>query len=239
MLTRHQRDLIAERKDEKNKDGRTEWKAGDYALRQYLKNQLDSMADLLDVFDVLPDKQIKKVITPKQLVDIFKVLEKLLELHPPLEVKPDEKGNLRVVRYFHINMASRLKGLNKAMTGSEVSYLATDDEAEFWREFRYVALYLFKNIMEDLQQTPKSYTRKEFNNLIKPIIENRKDVKIAPGGWTVGNAKDDYRDVDPLIDAERKVLSMKSKKLIKEAHASIEHNGEHPQADSPKTQRPK
>jgi hypothetical protein len=239
MLTKHQRDLIAERKGAKNKNGRAEWKTGDYALRQYLKNQLDSMGDLLDVFDVLPDKQIKKVITPKQLADILKVLEKLLELHPPIEVKPDEEGNLRVVRYFHINMASRLRGLNNAVTGSEVSYLATEDEAEFWKEFRYIALYIFKNIMDDLQHAPKNLTRKEFNNLIKPIIENRKEVRIAPGGWTVGDAKDDYRDVDPLIDAERKVLSMKSKKLIKEAHASIEHNGEHPQADSPKAERPK
>lgn len=46
------------------------------------------------------------------------------------------------------------------------------------------------------------------------------------GGWTVGDPKTDFQDVDPLVDAERKVLSMKSKKLIKEKKASIKYIGE-------------
>jgi hypothetical protein len=216
MLTKNQNDLIAERKGGKDKEGRGEWKTGDYALRQALKTRLDSMADILEIFDVLPDKQIKNVITPKQMVCLLRVLEKLLELFPPVEVRPDEEGKMRAVRYFHVKMASRLRGLDNAVTGAEVSYPATEDETEFWKEFRYIALYLFGYILETLQRNPKTYTRKEFNNIIKPLIENRKDVKITSGGWAVGDPKDDFREVDPLIDAERRVLSKKSKKLIRD-----------------------
>jgi hypothetical protein len=216
MLTKNQGDLIAERKGGKDKELRGEWKTGDYALRQALKNRLDSLADIIEIIDVLPDKQIKNIITSNQMADLLKVLEKLLELHPPIVVKSDEDDNLRAVQYFNINMGSRLRGLNDAVTGAEVSYLATEDEAEFWWRFRYIALHVFKHIMEDLDYDHRSYTQKEFNNLIRPIIEKREDVKVTPGGWAVGDPKEDIRDVDPLIDAKRRVLSTKTKKMIKE-----------------------
>ena len=58
MLTKNQGDLIAERKGGKDKELRGEWKTGDYALRQALKNRLDSLADIIEIIDVLPDKQI-------------------------------------------------------------------------------------------------------------------------------------------------------------------------------------
>ncbi len=216
MLTKHQKDLVAERKSGKDKDGRAEWKTGDYALRQVLKTRLDSMGDLLEIFDVLPDKQIKNVITPKQMADLLKVLGKLLELFPPIKIKPNEDGNMYAVRYFHVEMASRLRGLDNAVTGAQVSYPATEYETEFWKEFRYMALYVLKHVMESIEHDPKTYTRREFNNIIKPLIERRKDVKVTSGGWVVGDPKDDIRDVDPLIDAEKTVVSMKSKKMMRE-----------------------
>jgi hypothetical protein len=216
MLTENQRKLIAERKGGKDKEGRGEWKTGDYALRQALKSRLDSIEDILEILDVLPDKQIQNIITPKQMINFLKVLEKLLALCPPIEVKTDENGNMRAVRYFQVDMASRLRGLNNAVTGAHVSYPATEDETEFWDEFRYMYLFVFKNIMEYIEHDPKAYTRKEFNNIMKPLIESRKDVKVTSGEWVIGDPKEDVRDVDPLIDAERKVLSMKSKKLMRD-----------------------
>lgn len=214
MLTSNQRKLIAERNGGKKKEGRIEWKTGDYALRQVVKTRLDSMADLVEIFDVLPDKQIKNVISPKQMASMLKVLEKLLEISPPFEVILDEESNPRVVRYFHVDMASRLRGLDNAVTGAQVTYTATDDELDYWKEFRYVAFFSVKQILEKIKHDSKRYTRKEFNDLIRPIIKNRKDVKVTSGGWTIGDARDNYQEVDPLIDAERKVLSTKSKKLL-------------------------
>lgn len=216
MFTENQGNLIAERKGGKYRESRGEWKTGDYALRQALKTRLDSITDILEIIDVLPDRQIKSVITSKQMADLLEVLEKLLEIHPPIEVKPDENDNMRAVRYFHVEMASRLRGLDNAVTGAQVSYPATEDETEYWREFRYISSHVFKEIMECLEHDPKTYTRKEFNNILKPLIESRKDVRVTSGGWAVGDPKEDVRDVDPLIDAERKVVSMKSKKLMRD-----------------------
>ena len=226
MLTKHQIRLIDERKGGKNSEGRAGWKAGDYALRQHLKKQLDSMSDLLEIFEVLPDKQLGSTVTLNQISDVLKVIEKLMDIHPPVavtRVSPEDTG--RATQHFTINMGSHIRGLDNAVTGAEVSYLANDDEKEFWNEF-YNVRRLFNDIWENLAHGPKKYTRKEFNDLMKKIIVNRKDVKISPEGWTVGTPKEDLREkkVDPGTDAKRKVVSLTHKKMLKEKAAQ---NKEH------------
>ena len=191
MLTKHQMRLIDERKGGKNSERRAVWKAGDYALRQHLKKQLDSMSDLLEIFEVLPEKQLGNTVTLNQISDVLKVIEKLMDIHPPVavtRVSPEDTG--RATQHFTINMGSRIRGLDNAVTGAEVSYLANDDEKEFWNEF-YNVRRLFNEIWENLAHGPKKYTRKEFNDLMKKVIDNRKNVKISPEGWTVGTPKED------------------------------------------------
>ena len=217
MLTEHQMRLIDERKGGKNSEGRAGWKTGDYLLRQHLKKQLDSMSDLLEIFDVLPDKQLESAVTLNQISDVLKVIEKLMDIHPPVavtRVSPEDPG--RATQHFTINMGSRIRGLDNAVTGAEVSYLANEEEKVFWNEF-YNVRRLFNDIWENLAHGPKKYTHKEFNNLMKRIIDNRKDVKISPEGWTVGipNEELSEKKVDPGTDAKRKVVSLTHKKMLK------------------------
>ena len=220
MLTKNQCNLIAERKGGKDKDLRGGWKAGDYALRQALKNRLDSMKDVSEIFDVLPDKQIKNVLTVDQMIDILRVVKKLLDLCPPVQTtRTPEDGLFRVNRRFTVDMGSRIRGLDNALVGTEVTYLANEDERLYWSEF-HDALHSFTDIVDKIAYDPKRYTQKEFNNLIKPIIENREDVHIESGNWYIGDPKENFREVNPMIDAERNVLSMKSKKMVREKNGS-------------------
>jgi len=220
MLTKNQCDLIAERKGGKDKDRRGEWKAGDYALRQALKNRLDSMKDVLEIFDVLPDKQIKNALTVNQMIDILRVVKKLLDLCPPVQTtRTPGDGLFRVNRRFTIDMGSRIRGLDNALTGAGVTYLANEDERLYWSEF-HDAHHSFNDIVDKIAYDPKRYTQKEFNNLITPIIENREDVHIESGNWCIGDPKENFREVNPMIDAERNVLFMKSKKMIREKNGS-------------------
>jgi hypothetical protein len=216
MLTENQKSLIEERKGHKNSKRQARWKAGDYALRQHLKKQLDSMSEILEIFEVLPDKQLKSTIDLKQISDTLKVIDKLLEICPPHQVtRTPEDGLWRVSRRFTINMGARVRGLNNALTGADVSYLANGDEKEYWNEM-FTARHSINTAWDNVAHDPKRYTHKEFNDLIKPIIETRKDVKITPGEWTVGDPKEDFAEVDCLTDAQRKVVSLHHKKMLKE-----------------------
>ena len=215
MLIKTQKGLIAERKGGKNKE-RGDWKTGDYALRQLLKNRLESISDILEIIDVLPDKQMKKVVTPEQIAAVLKVLKKLLDILPPEETRrtPGD-GRFRAHLPFRVDMGSKLRCLDNAVVGAEITYLATEGEREYWSEF-HDTMHTFNEIIEKMTQYPTELSQKEFNDLVKQLTKSREDVQVKSANWLVGDPKEGIDEADPLSDAERKVLTLGSKKALRE-----------------------
>jgi hypothetical protein len=187
MLTKHQRALIEERKGGKKRKVRGDWKTGDYALRKYLKDQLDSITELLEIIDVLPEKQIKKTINPKQIINILKVLEKMLVLNPPGSIEKDMNENDRAIRHYRINAGSKFKGLDNAIVFADVLYEASEEEAQLSRELTFLRDFFLHKIFKGLNNDHIRCNLKEFYSQLDQIIEKRKKVIVVPRGDMTGD----------------------------------------------------
>ena len=111
MLAKAQRDMLDARKsnfNEAKKDLYKDQKYVDFTLRQYVKRQLDSLADVLEVIDALPPDQISKIIEPAQQTNLLKLIEKVFTLRYPVVVKYDKDNQeFRSVRNYKIGFGDK------------------------------------------------------------------------------------------------------------------------------------
>jgi hypothetical protein len=224
MLTPVQREMLDARKsnfETATKERYKDRKYVDYTLRQYIEKQFDSLSDLLDVLGTLPEDQVKSVLTPKRMTDLLKVVEKSLEIQPPVAIKAVGEEAPLAVRTYQINFGSDLTGLDNAPSRVVVTCPATTEEVEYWGMFRSAAYYLYDNIIENILQYPPKYTSKQFNREILPAlnkIANKQGAfcTVHPVDNVGGNAINDlWKEADHLTEAT-KILTPKKRKRGKE-----------------------
>lgn len=212
MLTEKQRKMLERRRIRDIKDPKDQ-KYIDYTLRNYIKKQLNSLKDLLEVLSVLPEDQIKMVLTPQQAIDLFDVLEKFLEIEPPNEVI--ERGNRGVppelLMRYRVHFGKALPGVNDGTTIVYVRLPASEEERLYEIRALNFMNYVLPNVFENLKARPPEYSSKEFNRKIIPTLnkianERGAFCKVEVVG-VVGDPTSRFRKSDPLSAAKKKIKS--------------------------------
>lgn len=223
MLTKTQQEMLRRRNDREaweddNKTSPKERKYIDFTLRQYVKRQFDSLDHLLKVLDALPNDQLKTILTPKHVADLFKVAERSIEILPPVRVTPieEEEDKYQTDRSYNVNFGSKLNGQKDANVWIHVTCPASEDEIEYWKMFNFFNVYLLKHIFEEISQHPPSCTLKELNQEIVPSLNrvaSKRGVfcKIEPVKSIVGTPTKDWKtsrdsltQADEILNPEKK-----------------------------------
>jgi len=208
MLTANQRTMLEKRKDRDIELGQKEQKYIDYTLRNYIKKQLDSLKDLFEVMEVLPEDQVKSVLTPQHAINLFDVLEKFLDISPPNEVE-DETDELLI--RCRVNFGKALPGVDNDITSVEVKLPASEEERQYWIKTRNFMNSKLRDVLENIKAYPPSYTSKDFNRKILPSlnkIANQRgafcDVQVVS---VIGNPTTRWKKSDPLSAAQKRIES--------------------------------
>ena len=180
MLTKTQLAMLEKRKDPE------EWerldskkrKYIDFTFRRYVERQFDSLIHLLQIIDILPDDQIRAVLTPQKVANLLKVVERVVEILPPVEVKSipieggEKEGSMRFVTYrqYEVDFGSKIEGLKKAEPRVYVTCPASEDEIEYWNMFLFSKDYFFQHISKDHLENPPKCTSKALNQDILPKL---------------------------------------------------------------------
>jgi hypothetical protein len=224
MLTKTQLVMLEKRKNrelwESEDFDPKERKYIDFTLRRYIEKQFDSLDHLLRVLEVMPDAQIKSILTPKHMADLLKVVEKAIEILPPAIVEPieGEEGKYQTNRSYSINFGSKLVGAKDANAWIHITCPASEDEVEYWKMFHFFKEYdVFDHIFKDLTQHPPKHTLKELHQEILPSlnkIANQRGVfcKIEPVKTITGKPNEEWKEksqyqfkqADELLNPEKK-----------------------------------
>jgi hypothetical protein len=159
MLTATQRDMIQERKgmnettDTKTIDLKRK-KYIDFTLRNFVKKQLDSVAGVSEVLDVLPWDQTRSMIDAEHVIGVLQMLEKISSIClAPIEF--DKNGNARAVYKFQLvqTLQEPINGKNQKIINMKVLFPAEPWEIKFaeklgtdeFRPYMRVLTNLFEN----------------------------------------------------------------------------------------------
>lgn len=214
MLTKTQLAMLEKRKDREAWEGEElspkERKYIDFTLRHYIEKQFDSLDHLLEVLEALPNKQIESILTPKQMANLLKVVEKSIEILPPAKVNPikGEDNKYQTERVYQVNFGSKVEGLKHTTSWVDVTCPASADEKEYWDMFLFSKNYLFEHIFKDISENPPKCTTKVFNQEILPSlnkIANQRGVfcKVEPVQFVIGDpTKKRKRSSNQLEEAD-------------------------------------
>lgn len=166
MLTKNQLEMIEERKTKGDALKSERKKYIDFTLRNYLKKQLDSMADIPKVLDALPKSQTSKVITAPSIVGILKFAIELIRQFGPLEI--DDKAN--IIKKFNVvaDVVSAEGIIKDASISMIFSRPATDEEIELRNEILTCIDEL--HTLVESRYDPKRYTTQELYELALPSL---------------------------------------------------------------------
>ncbi len=210
MLTTNQREMLERRRVRDIKDPK-EQKYIDYTLRNYIKKQLDSLEDLVEVLNELPEDQIKMVVTPQQVINLFDVLEKLLQISPPNEVIESNDGIAppELLMRYSVHFGKALPGVNNDTTIVHVRLPASEEERQYEIRALNFMNYVLPKVFENLEAEPPEYSSKEFNRKIIPTLnkianERGAFCKVEAVG-VVDDPTSRFRKSDPLSAAEKKI----------------------------------
>ncbi len=136
MLTTNQREMIRERKIIHEKIQKAEKfdperkKYIDFTLRNYTKKQLDSIGDVLEVLNVLPENQIKTLITADRIIGVLELLKRISFDLVPIEL--DAQGNPHAVYRFKlvIKLDKPVNGKDTLINTMKYMFPATPEEVE-------------------------------------------------------------------------------------------------------------
>lgn len=136
MLTGNQREMIKERKIIHEKIQNVEEfdperkKYIDYTLRNFAKKHFDATNDVLEVLDVLPEKQIKTLITADRIIGVLELLKKISFDLAPIEL--DAQGNPHAVYRFKllIKLDKPVNGKDTLINTMKYMFPATPEEVE-------------------------------------------------------------------------------------------------------------
>lgn len=124
--------MLLERKEKGESIDTTRKKYIDFTLRNFIKKQLNSIADISEVLDELPRNQTREVIGSEHIIEILKLLEKISSIClAPIEF--DEKGNAHAVYRFQLvqNLPEPIDGKDQMVIDMRCMFPAEPWEIEF------------------------------------------------------------------------------------------------------------
>lgn len=210
--------MLEQRKDreEWEKKNPKDRKYIDYTLRRYIEKQFKSLEHLLKVLEILPDDQIKSVLTPQNMADLLKVAERAMEILPPVIIEGEE-GQYQTNRSYDVNFGSKLVGSLEASAWVHVTCPASEAEIEYWKMFIFYKDYLLDHIFKDLNEHPPTCSLKELNQEIVPELNKiaaQRGVfcKIEPVKTITGKPNEEWKEksqhqfkqADELLNPKKK-----------------------------------
>lgn len=206
MLTKTQLAMLEKRKNRELWESEDldpkERKYIDFTLRHYIEKQFDSFGHLLQVLEVMPDSQIKSILTSEHMANLLKVVERAIEILPPAIVEPieGEEGKYQTNRSYSVNFGSKLAGATNSDAWVHVTCPASADEIEYWRMFHFFKEYdVFNHVFKDLTQHPPRCTLKEFHRVILPSLNKTASqrgvlCKIEPVKSITGQPNEEWEE---------------------------------------------
>ena len=175
MLTNNQRKMIQERIEKSETLSTERKKYIDFTLRNFVKKQLDSIADVKEVLDILPRSQTRQVINSDNILGLLRLLGKISSIC----LAPIEYTNgipYAVYRFKLITKLPRkINGKDHFVSTMKYSFPAEPWEVELAKElgpYMPVLNNLFKN-----EYDHNGYTPDEWNNVgairLQEIITRR------------------------------------------------------------------
>jgi hypothetical protein len=159
-------------------------RANDYLVRQYVKNCLNDLEEVLWILDILPSKQLDKLFKPKDIQRLELLEEKILE---HFDFKPTEGD--KVVLHFNVKGVYTDPDIDHAPM--KVSFPASPDEIELTTYVATHADIIRSSLVQLSHQDEHIYSIREFNKKMAKIAEERGQIyQVEPESFAYFSRKD-------------------------------------------------
>jgi hypothetical protein len=134
-------------------------KANEYNIRKYIKRQLNEIEEILWVLDQLPESQLDKLFSAKDITRLQKLEEKIIK---HVDIHPVEGDKI----VYRVNVKGDIAGLKNATNIIKVILPAQADEIELAAHIPKHADIVTDSLKAASRKDPRVYSLKEFNNIV-------------------------------------------------------------------------